>query len=109
VPVSGSMSWLTAAIPSSSWCSIASTCRLKTEPGVRHPQDAAGALQQRRADLRLQPGQGPRHALTASLDSSSLTSVTVVPSATCWNQRSESVSITMTLAHGSNEFFSLDA
>jgi hypothetical protein len=31
--------------------------------------------------------------------SSSLTSVTVVPSATCWNQRSASVSIPMTLGH----------
>ena len=30
----------------------------------------------------------------------SLTSVTVVPSATCWNQRSASVSISMTIDHG---------
>src|SRR5450759_1506479 len=41
--------------------------------------------------------------------SSSLTSVTVTPSATCWNQRTASVSTCMTLAHGNHAIESLDA
>jgi len=41
--------------------------------------------------------------------SSSLTSVNVVPSATCWSQRSASVSIHMTLAHNLVVDKSLDA
>jgi len=32
--------------------------RLEHRPGVRHPQRPAGAAQQRRADLRLEAGQG---------------------------------------------------
>ena len=32
--------------------------RLEDRPGVRHPERPAGAAQQRRADLRLEAGQG---------------------------------------------------
>jgi hypothetical protein len=39
----------------------------------------------------------------------SLTSVTVVPSATCWSQRNASVSTPMTLDHALDVNFSLDA
>ena len=38
---------------------------LERRPRVRHPQHPAGATQQRRADLLLQPGQGPRDARLA--------------------------------------------
>jgi hypothetical protein len=36
--------------------------RLEHRPGVRHPQGPSGAAQQRGADLRLEPGQGPGDA-----------------------------------------------
>jgi hypothetical protein len=36
--------------------------RLEHRPGVRHPQRPSGAAQQRGADLRLEPGQGPGDA-----------------------------------------------
>ena len=92
VPVSGSMIWLTAAKPSSSWCSRESTCRLKADPAwvirsVRPDRRSSGVptSASSRPRARETPGW-----LTPS---SSLTSVTVTPSATCWNQRRESVSI----------------
>ena len=97
-PVSGSMSWLTAAMPSSRWCSIASRCGLKTAPAcvirsVRPERRSSGVptCASSRARARETPDW-----VTGS---SSLTSVTVVPSATCWSHRSASVSTTMTLAH----------
>jgi hypothetical protein len=98
VPVSGSMSWFTAASPSSSSCSIASMWRLNAVPAwvirsVRPDRRSSGVptSASKRARARDTPDWVTR--------SSSLTSVTVTPSATCWNQRTASVSISMTLEH----------
>ena len=82
VPVSGSMSWLTAAIPSSKWCSIASRCGLNTAPAcvmrsVRPLRRSSGVPIS--ASSRARARETP-DCVTASV---SLTSVTVVPSATC--------------------------
>src|SRR5450631_611702 len=56
-----------------------------------HPQRSAGSAQQRRADLDLQTGQARDTPDWVTL-SSSLTSVTVITSATCGNPRTASVS-----------------
>ncbi|HEX3189553.1 MAG TPA: hypothetical protein VHS30_07175 [Streptosporangiaceae bacterium] len=108
VPVSGSMSWLTAAMPSSRLCSSASRCGLNTAPAcvirsVRPERRSSGVpiCASSRARARETPDW--------VTDSSSLTSVSVVPSVTCWSQRSASVSISMTLAHGLVVNKSLDA
>jgi len=82
VPVSGSMSWLTAAMPSSRLCSSASRCGLKTAPAcvirrVRPERRSSGVpiCASSRARARETPDW--------VTDSSSLTSVSVVPSVTC--------------------------
>jgi hypothetical protein len=57
VPVSGSMSWLAAAIPSSSWCGSASGVPLENRARVSHLRRPARPAQQRRAGLCLQAPQ----------------------------------------------------